>query len=183
MNLIGGYIMVDFEGLDVTTGSTSVTVTGLYDRMVTAIKTHKTIKAYNLTSGAGGDPHTPADVSAIVDNGAIVIFCDTIRITVTSEDAVTTMDLTGQTPAAPTNLTASATEAGVVLSWTASAGARNYRVSRRKGSGAYFPVDLNVLTNEYTDTDELEAGTYGYVVSAQNGFGTSAGTTVTVTIE
>jgi len=179
---VGGYVMVDFGGLDVTTGSTAVTVTGLYDKLVDAMLTQKPIVAHNLVAGLDGKI-SPTSISCNVDGTSILALFGTLRITVTSQDSVTTTDLTGQTPAAPTNLTASATEDGVVLSWTASAGARNYRVSRRKGSGSYFPVDLNVLTNEYTDTAELEAGTYGYVVSAQNGFGTSAGTTVTVVIE
>ncbi len=80
-----------------------------------------------------------------------------------------------QVPAAPTGLTATAGNAQVALSWTASSGATSYTVKRATTSGGpYANVATGVTTTSYTNTGLTNGTTYYYVVSATNAAGTSA---------
>jgi len=79
-------------------------------------------------------------------------------------------------PAAPTNLTASAGNAQVTLSWTASTGASSYNVYRGTtagGEGA-TPIQTNVTNLSYPDTAVTNGTTYYYVVTAVNAGGESS---------
>jgi fibronectin type 3 domain-containing protein len=76
---------------------------------------------------------------------------------------------------APANLSASASDASVDLSWTASTGAESYTVKRALSSGgAYSPLASGLTSTSYTDTDVSPGTTYYYVVSASNTSGESA---------
>ncbi len=77
-------------------------------------------------------------------------------------------------PAAPTNLTATAGNTQVSLSWAASSGATSYNVKRSTVSGGpYANVATGVKTTGYTDTGLTNGTTYYYVVSAVNAAGES----------
>jgi beta-lactamase superfamily II metal-dependent hydrolase len=80
-----------------------------------------------------------------------------------------------QPPAAPTGLTATAGNAQVSLSWTASTGATSYNVKRATATGGpYTVVASGVNATTYTNTGLTNGTTYFYVVSAVNGVGESA---------
>ncbi|HEX8234533.1 MAG TPA: fibronectin type III domain-containing protein [Abditibacteriaceae bacterium] len=69
-------------------------------------------------------------------------------------------------PAAPTDLTATAGDAQIALSWTASAGAGNYIVKRSTtAGGGYSTVGMTTATS-YTDAGLTNGTTYYYVVTA-----------------
>ncbi len=74
-------------------------------------------------------------------------------------------------PTAPTNLTATAGNAKIDLSWGAVAEAESYTVKRAiTAGGPYTTVAENVYGTSYTDTDVTVGTTYYYVVCAvQNG--------------
>jgi len=77
-------------------------------------------------------------------------------------------------PAAPTALTATAGNAQVSLSWTASSGATGYNVKRATTSGGpYTTVATGVTGTTYTNTALTNGTTYYYVVSAVNSAGES----------
>ena len=77
-------------------------------------------------------------------------------------------------PAAPTGLTATAGNAQVTLSWTASAGATSYTVERATANGGtYTAVASGVTTTSYTNTGLTNGTTYYYVVVAVNAGGSS----------
>jgi beta-lactamase superfamily II metal-dependent hydrolase len=79
-----------------------------------------------------------------------------------------------QPPAAPTGLTATAGNAQVSLSWTASTGATSYNVKRATATGGpYTVVASGVTATTYTNTGLTNGTTYFYVVSAVNGAGES----------
>ena len=79
------------------------------------------------------------------------------------------------TPPPPTNLTATAGNAQVSLSWSASSGATSYNVLRSTTSnGPYSNIATGVTTPSYTDTTVTNGTTYYYVVQAANSAGTSA---------
>ena len=88
------------------------------------------------------------------------------------------------TPAAPVNvplvpagLQASAGNAQVSLSWTASAGATSYNVKRSATSGGPYTTVASPTTTSYTDTGLTNGTAYYYVVSAVNSAGESANST------
>jgi len=77
-------------------------------------------------------------------------------------------------PAAPTGLQATAGNAQVNLTWTASTGATSYHVKRSTTSGGpYTQVAAPTATSD-TDTGLTNGTTYYYVVSALNSAGESA---------
>src|SRR5882757_1456610 len=68
-------------------------------------------------------------------------------------------------PAAPTNLTATAGNAVVTLTWTASAGATGYNVKRATTSGGPYTQLAAPTSSGYTDSSVANGTTYYYVVS------------------
>ena len=80
--------------------------------------------------------------------------------------------VTQSAPPAPTNLSATAGNGQVSLSWTASSGATSYNVKRSTSSGTEVTV-ASSSTNSYTDTGLTNGTTYFYVVSAVNSVGES----------
>jgi fibronectin type 3 domain-containing protein len=77
-------------------------------------------------------------------------------------------------PSAPAGLAATAGNAEVNLTWTASAGATSYHLKRSTTSGGpYTQVAAPTATND-TDTGLTNGTTYYYVVSALNAAGESA---------
>jgi hypothetical protein len=77
-------------------------------------------------------------------------------------------------PAAPTNVTATAGNGQVALSWSASSGASSYNVKRSTTSGGPYTTVASPTTTGYTDTGVTNGTTYYYVVSAVNTAGESA---------
>ncbi|HKN23511.1 MAG TPA: glycoside hydrolase family 44 protein [Candidatus Acidoferrum sp.] len=77
-------------------------------------------------------------------------------------------------PPTPTNLQATAGNAQVSLSWSASTGATSYNVKRSTTSGGPYTQIATPSTNSYTDTGLTNGTTYYYVVSAVNSSGQSA---------
>jgi Glycoside hydrolase family 44/Fibronectin type III domain len=77
-------------------------------------------------------------------------------------------------PPAPTGLQATAGNAQVGLSWTASTGATGYNVKRSTTSGSGYAAVSSPTATNYTDTNLTNGTTYYYVVSAVNSAGESA---------
>jgi len=77
-------------------------------------------------------------------------------------------------PAPPTGLTATAGNAQVALSWTASAGATAYDVKRSTTSGSGYVTVSSPTTTSFTNTGLTNGTTYFFVVDAKNASGTSA---------
>jgi hypothetical protein len=83
----------------------------------------------------------------------------------------------GVTPAAPTNLTASAGVGDVDLRWTPSTLATSYNIYRSTSSGGETLIASGVTASYFFDTGLATDGTsYFYQVSAVNSAGTSATT-------
>jgi autotransporter-associated beta strand protein len=83
--------------------------------------------------------------------------------------------LTPATPAAPTNVNATAASANVInLNWSPVSGATNYLVQRSTvNGGPYTLVASGVTATNYADAGLIGGTTYYYVVAAVNSGGTS----------
>jgi len=79
--------------------------------------------------------------------------------------------------AAPTGLTATAGNAQVMLTWTASTGATSYYVKRSTATGGPYTQIATQAGTSYTDTGLSNGTKYYYVVSAYNSAGQSANST------
>jgi hypothetical protein len=77
-------------------------------------------------------------------------------------------------PAVPANLQATAGNAQVSLSWTASSGATSYHLKRSTTSGSGYTQIAAPTATSYTDTGVTNGIAYFYVVSALNAAGESA---------
>ena len=78
-------------------------------------------------------------------------------------------------PAAPQNLTASAGNAAVTLSWSASAGATGYSIYRGTSSGGEGSAAFKtgITATSFTDSGLTNGTTYYYRITAGNSAGTS----------
>jgi hypothetical protein len=76
-------------------------------------------------------------------------------------------------PAAPANLQATAGNAQVMLTWSASASATSYNVKRSTTSGGPYAILSSPTVTNFTDTGLTNGTTYYYVVSALNSAGES----------
>lgn len=79
-----------------------------------------------------------------------------------------------QVPATPTGVAATAGNAQVTVTWTASSGATSYHVKRSTTSGGPYTTIASPATTSYTDTSVANGTPYYYVVSAVNSAGESA---------
>jgi fibronectin type 3 domain-containing protein len=77
-------------------------------------------------------------------------------------------------PAVPTGVMATAGNAQVSLTWTASASATSYNVKRGTTTGGPYTTVSSPATATFTDTGLTNGATYFYVVSAANSAGASA---------
>jgi hypothetical protein len=77
-------------------------------------------------------------------------------------------------PAVPTNVTATAGNAQVVLGWSASPNAASYNVMRSTTSGSGFTTIAGPVAANYADSAVTNGVRYYYLVSATNGVGGSA---------
>jgi hypothetical protein len=81
-------------------------------------------------------------------------------------------------PSAPTNLSATAGDMQVSLSWNSVAGATSYSVKRSTVSGGpYSTIVSGHTTTSYIDSSLTNGSTYYYVVSASNAEGESSNST------
>lgn len=129
-----------------TTIATGVTSTGYSDTGLSASTTYYyVVSAVN----AGGQSANSAQASATTLSG-------------------------GSVPAAPMGLAATAGNAQVALSWTASSGATSYRIKRATVSGGPYMTIATNTTTSFTNTSLVNGTTYYYVVSAVNAIGEGA---------
>src|SRR5262249_3133416 len=92
---------------------------------------------------------------------------DSIQVSAAPDAGVTT-------PAVPVGLSASAGNAQVSLTWSASTNATRYNVKRATASGGPYAALAASTSASYTDSAVTNGTTYYYVVSALDAAGESA---------
>lgn len=89
-----GYTVVDCTGLDLIKGSTEQTITGIYKKVQSAVKTDKMIIADNCNWD--GRVVTPIQCFAIDFGDYYIITSSTLQIYVRKTDVVTITNLVGE---------------------------------------------------------------------------------------
>jgi hypothetical protein len=122
-------------------------------------------------------PTSTGYTDSSVTNGTayyyVVSALDAAGESANSAQASATPEAPSVPPAAPTNLTATAGNAQVSLTWSASSGATSYHVKRATTSGGPYTQIAAPTSTSYTDTSLTNGTTYYYVVSALNSAGES----------
>lgn len=134
--------------------------------------------SYNVKRSANGGPISTAATGVLgttfVDTGLVngtvyrylVSAVNAFGVSGDSNEAVATPVPTPPPPT-PTGLVATAGNAQVILTWSASAGATSYNVKRGLSlGGPYSVIASGVLTTTFTDTGLVNGDDYHYVVSA-----------------
>lgn len=89
MSMKGGYILVNATGVDLTkTGATTQTVSGIFTKLQTAMKTGKLIILEGVIMG-NGKAMSPIVVSPYVSSGAIVIKYNMDTISIANTNVIT----------------------------------------------------------------------------------------------
>jgi fibronectin type 3 domain-containing protein len=134
----------------------------------------------STTSGAEtqiGAPTSTTYTDTTAKNGTkyfyVVSAVDSTGESANSAEVNATPTAPAQAPPAPANLAATAGNAQVALTWSASTGATSYHVKRSTSSGAETQIAAPAGTS-YTDTSVTNGTKYFYVVSAVNATGESA---------
>jgi len=145
--------------------------------------------SFTVERSVGGNPFTAvatlgANSTSFQDTGLAASTTYSYRVRASNGGGNSAYSNTGsattqagstQPPAAPTGLTATAGNAQVGLSWTASSAATSYTIKRATVSGGpYTNVGTAAAATGFTDTGLSNGTTYFYVVSAVNAGGESA---------
>jgi len=165
-------------GLTATAGNASVSLTWTASTGATSYNVYRgTASGGESTTAIATGITTAAYADSTVTNGT------TYYYKVAAVNAGGTSGLSNEAsatpalaaPAAPTGLAATAGNASVSLTWTASAGATSYNVYRGTTSGGESATAIvsGITTTAYTDTTVTNGTKYYYKVAAVNGGGTS----------
>ena len=88
----GGYVLIDCEGLDLLKGSTPQTITGLRERVETALKSDKMIVACNCKWG-NGVSISPISCFALILGDDLIVTASTLQIYISKLDVVTIVNM------------------------------------------------------------------------------------------
>jgi fibronectin type 3 domain-containing protein len=131
-------------------------------------------------------PTSPTYTDSSVTNGTeyfyVVSALNAAGESANSAQASATPQAPILSPAAPTNLTATAGDTQVSLNWSASSVATSYNVKRSVTSGGPYTQIAAPTSTSYTDTALTNGTTYYYVVSAINLAGESANSAQVVAV-
>lgn len=91
----GGYVLVDCTGIDLNT-STKQTVTGIFNRVVTAFKTGKPVYCVGATFNISGTGNITTPISVMInsdENGGYVATASTLQLWIDKNDGIQIVNL------------------------------------------------------------------------------------------
>lgn len=88
----GGYVLVDCTGLDLTADAEQ-TITGIWNKAVTALKANKPIIAHNCVYGEGNKVSPVTCFGWYISSSEIVVVGATLHIHIKTGDKVTVLDV------------------------------------------------------------------------------------------
>lgn len=154
-------------GLAVTAGLSQATLSWLVSGGASGY-----LVKYGLVSGSYTATNTTATAGLTVaglTNGVVYYFVVTATNSAGASTNSPEVSAWIGSPAAPTNLVATAGNAQVSLQWSPSFSATSYNLKRSTTSGGNYTVIASQVGTNYTDTAVTNGTTYYYVVSALNG--------------
>ncbi len=158
-----------------TAGNAEVTLT--WGAVTNATSYHVKRSTTSGTETQIGAPTGTNYTDTTAKNGTkyfyVVSAVDSTGESANSAEVNATPTAPAQAPPAPASLAATAGNAQVSLTWSASTGATSYHVKRSTASGAETQIAAPAGTS-YTDTSVTNGTKYFYVVSAVNATGESA---------
>lgn len=92
--MVGGYIMVDCSGLDLTE-TDAQSITGIWDKAVSAISADKPIIAHGCVYGSGVPVSPVTCFGWYIAADEIVIVGATLHIHIKDDDTATVLDVAG----------------------------------------------------------------------------------------
>ncbi|MGO8672242.1 MAG: choice-of-anchor tandem repeat GloVer-containing protein [Capsulimonadaceae bacterium] len=164
-------------GLTATAGNAQVSLTWTGSTGATSYSVYRG----TVSGGEASTPIGTATSTAFTDTGATngvkyfytAAAVDSAGTSALSSEASATPE--PPIPATPSGLTATAGNAQVALSWTASTGATSYSVYRGTASGGEASTPIGTATSTaFTDTGVTNGVKYFYTVAAVDAAGTSA---------
>jgi fibronectin type 3 domain-containing protein len=167
-------------GLTASAGNAQVSLTWAASSNATSYHVKRSTTSGGPYTQVGG-PTAASYVDPSLTNGAkyfyVVSALNTAGESPNSSEVSATPTAPASAPHVPGNLQASAGNAQVSLSWSASTGATTYNVKRSTTSGGPYTKISSPTSTTFTDTGLANGTKYFYVVSAQNASGESANST------
>lgn len=147
----------------------------VYDGSYTLFQATSAAGAFNAVSVVASGTETPL-TETVSGSGVWSATVDAVSYTFTTATGV--LEVSGGTavvlPSVPGSVAASAGNAQVSLTWSASSNATGYLVKRSTTSGSgYATVASDVTATSYVDTGLTNGTTYYYLIEAANALGTS----------
>ncbi len=173
-NTVVDTISVDFgTAVAVTPNGSYIYVTNWYSDTVSVIRTSD-----NTVVDTIAVDDEPTDI-AVTPNGSYVYVTHPGDITNPSNDKVSVIGFSGypHAPSAPTNVSATAGDGEVTISWDNVSGAISYNIYGATSSGVskdtYKGKIEDIYSTSYTHTGLTNGTTYYYIVTAENSYGES----------
>ena len=163
--------------LQATAGNAQVSLTWSASTGATSYNVKRSTTSggpYAKVASPTGISYTDAGLTNGTKYFYVVSAVDSAGESANSSEANATPAAPANPPPTPTNLQATAGNAQVSLTWSASTGATSYSVQRSTTSGGPYSQIATPSTSSYLDSSLTNGTTYYYVVAAVNSAGQSA---------
>jgi fibronectin type 3 domain-containing protein len=164
-------------GLSATAGAATVSLKWAASSNAATYNVKRSVASggpYSALASPASTTYTDASAANGTTYFYVVSAVDTMGESANSAQASATPKAQTSAPVAPTTLQATAGNAQISLTWTASSGATSYHVKRATSSGGPYTQAATPTSTSFNDASLVNGTTYFYVVSAVDSSGESA---------